>query len=95
MSDALYLELRRSVQHAEWRWVRPHHEAGRLVFVRALDIVEVGVALANDDQAAVGSWLAEGRLRRGEDVDTSAWTDGDRLVFLIVQPFVVALLPDA
>ncbi|MCA9558421.1 MAG: DUF2288 family protein [Myxococcales bacterium] len=95
MSDDLYTELRREVQHAEWRWVRPHHEAGRLVFVRGLDVVAVGVALATDDSASVGAWLADGRLRRGEDVDVSAWTDDDRLVFLIVQPFVVALLPDA
>lgn len=94
MSDDLYAELRSAVQHAEWRWVRPHHEAGRLVFVRALDVVDVGVALATDNSAAVGGWLADGRLQRGEDVAVSAWRDDDRLVFLIVQPFVVALLPD-
>ncbi len=87
--------LGREVQHSEWRWLRPHHAAGRLVFARGLDLIEVGVAVAEDDSARVGAWLADGALVQSTDVDLTTWGDERRLVFLIVQPFVIALHPDS
>ncbi len=54
-------ELALAVDEAAWGLLRAHLERGGLIIVACdLDIVEVGVKLADDDAAAIASWIAGG-----------------------------------
>ncbi|HTG83078.1 MAG TPA: DUF2288 domain-containing protein [Geobacteraceae bacterium] len=85
-------ELALAVDEAAWDWLRAHMERGGLIVVAPdLDIAEVGVRLAADDAAAVGGWIAAGRLSKPSEEQIGAW-DRDRekrFLCLIVSPYVL------
>lgn len=77
---------------AEWRWLSPHADKGSVVLVDpALDLVEVGYAIATDDVATVDRWIAEALLTKPTSVQMSEWGQSQSKQFtsLIVQPFVL------
>ncbi|MCB9763540.1 MAG: DUF2288 family protein [Alphaproteobacteria bacterium] len=84
-------KLRAEVGTASWRLLAPHHQRGGLVCVDgALDLVEVGVAVAQDDAGKVRSWMDAGQIVRVTDDQAGAWAaQGQAFAFLIVQPFVL------
>lgn len=57
----------------------------------ALDLVDVGVGLAENDVESVQRWLGAGQLRRPSPAELEQWrADPDALFeLLIVQPFVL------
>lgn len=85
-------ELSKSVDEAEWGWLRAHLERGGLIVVAPeLDIVEAGVRIAADDAAAVQAWINAGKLAKPSREQVAAW-DGDRgrkFMTLIVSPYVL------
>ena len=85
-------ELALAVDEAAWGLLRAHLERGGLIIVACdLDIVEVGVKLADDDAAAIASWIAGGGLTKPSAEQIAAW-DGDRekrFLCLIVSPYVL------
>lgn len=92
MTQDLRLELAEMMGPAEWRWLSPHADKGSVVLVDpALDLVEVGYAIATDDVAAVDRWIAEALLTKPTSVQMAEWSQAQRKQFtsLIVQPFVL------
>lgn len=91
--DDLRATLMESLAPAQWEWLRPHAVAGRLVVVSAdLDLLEVGVAIAQDAATQVQGWLQSGFLTVADEAeiarrDAGALTDESNA--LIVQPFVL------
>lgn len=85
-------ELTLAVDEAAWGWLRAHLERGGLIVVAGeLDIVEAGLKIAADDAAAIGAWIAGGKLSKPSAEQIAAW-DGekDRLFLcLIVSPYVL------
>lgn len=85
-------ELALTVDEAAWGWLRAHLERGGLIVAaRELDIVEVGFKIAADDTAAIGGWVAGGKLTKPSVEQIAAW-DLDkekRFLCLIVSPYVV------
>jgi len=57
----------------------------------ALDLVTVGVALAEDDASAVSSWLQRGLVRRPDADERAAWEAAPERPWrvVVVQPFVL------
>ena len=81
-----------SVNEAEWSWLRAHLERGGLVIVEpCLDIVDVGLMLAEDDADSIRNLIAEKRLSKPSPAQVAAW-DGNRakrFLSLIVSPYVL------
>lgn len=91
MSD-LREELAASLDEAEWEWLKPHVQRDSVVVVApALDLVDVGVALASDNVSTVQHWLSEELIGKPSLDQRQSW-DSDRtkrFTALIVQPFVL------
>lgn len=81
---------------SEWSWLAEHADEGRLIIVSAnLDLVSVGIALAEDNTTIVKQWLDDGWIHRPSADQIMYWTEQNSQGFesLIVQPFVLTKEP--
>jgi hypothetical protein len=85
-------DLTQALDQTEWEWLLPHLERDAVILVAAgLSLVEVGVALATDNAAAVEGWIAEQRIGKPSLAQRAIWNAGNpRFTALIVQPYVLA-----
>lgn len=88
----LRAELAESIDEAEWHWLIPHAQRDAVVMVaQGLDLLDVGVAIANDDVSAVQRWISEQLIYKPSQEQKSDW-NGDqskRFNALIVSPYVL------
>lgn len=72
--------------------LRPHLARGAVITVDAqLDLVDVGVAVAQDDKDRVAKWIDEAKLRKPTLAELAKWekvTDA-RWISLVVAPYVL------
>ncbi|WP_392531671.1 DUF2288 domain-containing protein [Nostoc sp. C117] len=98
MSD-LRAELTESLDEAEWEWLIPHVQRDAVILVALeLNLVDVGVAIANDNTASVQQWISEQLITKPTTIQVGEW-NGDplsglpqrnkRFNTLIVQPYVL------
>jgi hypothetical protein len=88
----LRAELAEMVDEAEWEWLIPHAQRDAIVIVSpGLDLVEVGVAMASDNSAAVQHWITEQMLYKPSPEQLAGWAADrtHRFSALIVQPYVL------
>lgn len=89
-------ELSRTIDEAEWQWLKAHLERGGLVVVSPeLDLAETGVSIAADDIAVISRLLASSLLAKPTLEQIAAW-DGERskkFLMLIVSPYVLIQEP--
>ena len=76
------------------------HLVRQAVFVLAkdLDLLETGLAIANDETEKVSLWITEGKLARPSEEQHNRWLSSEQLRFrtMVVQPYVlVHLLGDS
>lgn len=91
MSD-LRAELAENIDDAELNWLKPHIQRDVVVVVHPeLDLVEVGVAIANDDTISVQHWISEQLLNKPSPEQIVNWNSDQKKRFqaLIVQPYVL------
>ncbi len=91
MSD-LKAELTASLDQAEWSWLLPHVQRETVFLVALhLDLVEVGMAIANDHTKLVEHWLAEQLIAKPSSPQIADWNNHDHKRFnaLIIQPYVL------
>ena len=73
MSD-LKSELTASLDEAEWSWLVPHVKRDAVIVVASeLNLVEVGLAIVNDQSTSVQHWIAEGLIYKPSDQQKSDW----------------------
>jgi hypothetical protein len=92
MTADLRTTLTESLDEATWEWLTPHYERGVVIMVDpSLNLVDVGLAIAQDKTQPVQHWLAEQLLSKPSQTQTIAWADqaGLQFVALIVQPYVL------
>ncbi|MBD2230586.1 DUF2288 family protein [Phormidium tenue FACHB-1052] len=92
MSQDLKQELTDMLAPADWAWISPHANRGAVVVVDPqLDLVEVGMAIATDNTAAVNHWIAEALITKPSPLQLEVWDQAAKKQFqsLIVQPFVL------
>jgi hypothetical protein len=80
------------VDVAMWEWLCPHAAKARVILVGAmLDLVDVGIALTDDNTQLVQSWIEDGWLRHPNSEELSAWNADKEKKFtsLVVPPFVL------
>ena len=59
-------KIRAELGVSTWQWLQPHDEREALFWVTGAELVEVAVAIAQDNSAAVQGFLARGELKRSE-----------------------------
>lgn len=91
MSD-LRSQLEENLDEAIWEWLIPHQEKDKVVLVtQQLDLLDVGVAIANDNVASVQQWMSDMWVYKPSSEQVAVWNDNrsKRFNALIVQPFVL------
>jgi hypothetical protein len=91
MSD-LRSELQESIDQAEWSWLSPHADRDAVIIVSAdLNLLDVGVAIANDNASSVQQWITDQLLYKPSLEQKIIWdqNQGKRFNALIVQPYVL------
>lgn len=89
----LKAELAGRMGEAEWDWLLPHAERDALIIVSPeLDLLDVGVAIANDEVSPVQSWIQKKLLYKPSPKQMKDWGSkpNKRFNALIVQPYVLA-----
>ena len=87
----LKTRLNRETSKLRWTELQRHYAGGNVVAVDPmLDLIAVAVAIARDDTASVGEWMADGRLARVGDFEAAAWLQADvEMWAVVVKPWVL------
>jgi hypothetical protein len=91
MSD-LRTELAEGLDEAEWNWLAPHARRDSVIVVGPeLDLLDVAVAIANDNTTSVQHWIAEALIYKPSPTQLSDWNQNQtkRFSALIIQPYVL------
>lgn len=96
MSEETRAKLRSEIQAVGWSALAPHAKRGALLLADTeLDLLDVAVAVADDDAAQIRHWLEATRLMRIDPARGTELLAGRRFQFVIVQPYVLAqVVPD-
>lgn len=96
MTQDIKTALADSLEQAKWEWLEPHAKRDALIIVSPnLDLVEVGVAIAQDQTQLVQQWIESGQLQKPSSNQLSLWHNQPSKSFkaLIVQPYVLVQEP--
>jgi hypothetical protein len=91
MAD-LRQELTELLDEATWEWLAPHTDRDAVIIVAPqLELVEVGMAIAQDQAQSVQHWIAEQLLTKPTLEQKIQWEkqEQQRFAALIVQPYVL------
>jgi hypothetical protein len=91
MTAQLREQLTELLDEAELDWLKPHIHKDTVVIVHPdLDLVEVGVAIAQDDAMLVQRWIGEQLIVKPSIAQLETWnTIAPKFQALIVQPYVL------
>jgi hypothetical protein len=92
MADNLRQELTELLDQATWEWLLPHAERDAVIIVADhLALVDVGIAIVEDQSQAVQHWIAEALLVKPTLEQKVVWEKTENIQFaaLIVQPYVL------
>jgi hypothetical protein len=84
--------LSQDLADTQWSDIQPHAQRDAVIVVdRSLDMVEVGVALAQDNTTSVQHWIDEQLIQKPTPQQLTTWNEQPDRMFstLIVQPFVL------
>ncbi len=85
--------LKRTLDEAEWEWLKPHQERGGLMLLEhGMDLLETAFKIATDDKDALAAWIAEGKIKRPTTEQAAAWdvNPAKKFMTIVVQPYVLA-----
>ena len=85
-------QLAQELAQVAWRDLLPHAQRDVVIVVtEGLDLLEVGVAIAQDETQPVQRWISEALIYKPSSGQLSAWNQQPSQTFnvLIVQPFVL------
>ncbi|MEM9267285.1 MAG: DUF2288 domain-containing protein [Cyanobacteria bacterium P01_F01_bin.13] len=93
MTQQLRQDLANMVSPTQWNWLKPHIARDAVVFVDPqLDLVDVGLALTNDNVQLVQRWIGEQLITKPSAEQLQTWGvtgPSNQLQSLIVQPYVL------
>ncbi|MGK7944108.1 MAG: DUF2288 domain-containing protein [Microcystaceae cyanobacterium] len=84
--------LSQDLADTQWRDIEPHAKRDAVIVVHnSLDMVEVGVAFAQDNVTSVQHWIDEQLIQKPTPEQLTEWNNQPEIEFstLIVQPFVL------
>lgn len=88
---ALYGKLLAETASISWAELQPFFARGALLWVSAeLDLVEVALAVAQDDQACISAWLAAAQVAKISAPQAQDWLQRDPSLWsVVVAPWVL------
>jgi hypothetical protein len=92
MSAELRAQLTELLDEAELDWLKPQLQKDAVVIVHeGLDLVDVGMAIAQDDTLAVDRWINEQLITKPNNDHLAKWHQNPQQKFraIIVQPYVL------
>ncbi|MFN3199523.1 MAG: DUF2288 family protein [Bradymonadia bacterium] len=91
MSTATELlnKLTAEINEGQWGLLADHFSKGRVLEVRGVELIAVGLSVALDRVAEVERWLASGQLVPVDAESAEAHSAELPIKLLIVQPFVL------
>ena len=92
MSAELRAQLTELLDEAELNWLKPQLQKDAVVIVHeGLDLVDVGMAIAQDDTLAVDRWINEQLITKPNNDNLAKWHQNPQQKFraIIVQPYVL------
>ncbi|MDJ0728652.1 MAG: DUF2288 domain-containing protein [Crocosphaera sp.] len=90
--EELRKRLKEDMADVNWNDIKPHAQRDAVIVVNEkLDLLDVGVAIAQDDKIVVEHWITEQLISKPSNQQLSDWNINPTQVFktLIVQPFVL------
>lgn len=89
--EILHAKLNGETARVAWAELQRHHARGVVVHVAGeLDLIEVAVAMAQDDGAAVSQWMQSGQMVKMTDEKAMDWLKRDPdLWSVVVAPWVL------
>ena len=84
--------FKRDLAEVSWRELKIHLQRDAIIIVAAeLDLIEVGVAVADDDKVLVETWVTASQLVKPSEKQLKSWEQepDQRFQMLIVQPFIL------
>ena len=89
--EILRAKLNGETAKVAWAELQRHHARGVVVRVASeLDLIDVAVAMAQDDGAAVSQWMHAGQLQKPNDDQARDWLARDPdLWSVVVAPWVL------
>ncbi len=84
--------FKRDLAKVSWRELKIHLQRDAIIVVSTkLDLVTVGVAVADDDKNLVETWVAANQLGKPTEKQVESWEQepDKRFQMLIVQPFIL------
>lgn len=84
--------LKEALDEAEWSWLAPHLERQAVILVsQDLDMIEVGMKIAEDDAATVQEWIKNEQIGKPTEAQVHTWeiNPTKRFTTLVVQPYVL------
>jgi hypothetical protein len=91
MSD-IQTQLATELAPMDWETLIPHAKRDAVIVVdESLDLLEVGVAIAEDNVQSVQNWISELLIHKPSPDELNTWNGEPEKQFLtlIVQPFVL------
>lgn len=87
-------KLSSEIEQADWDMLKPHHERGALFIVdQKLDLIDVGIAIAEDKTSLVKIWLDNKDLYQLDNADKFDQEPCQKIgSFIIIQPYVLLKL---
>ncbi|MGK7879722.1 MAG: DUF2288 domain-containing protein [Crocosphaera sp.] len=85
-------KLEEDMADVNWNDIKPHAQRDAVIVVdERLNLLDVGVAIAQDDKKAVEHWITEQLICKPSNQQLSDWNIDQTQLFktLIVQPFVL------
>ena len=85
-------QLAEELASVEWKSLLPHAKRDAVIVVREeLNLLDVGVAIAQDDMVSVQSWISQQLIHKPHADELTQWNRELTKPFmtLIVQPFVI------
>jgi hypothetical protein len=92
MTAELRTQLTELLDEAELDWLKTFLQKDVVVIVNdGLDLVDVGVAIAQDDTVKVDRWIGEQLITKPTNDDLAKWNNNPAQKFraIIVQPYVL------
>ena len=90
--EELRKQLKEEMADVNWNDIKPHAQRDAVIVVHErLNLLDVGLAIAQDDKKAVEHWITEQLISKPSNQQLSDWNINPTQLFktLIVQPFVL------
>lgn len=90
--ENLKKQLNEEVADIDWSSLIPHAQRDALIVVHeGLNLLDVGIAIANDDVISVQNWISEQLIHKPSPEELTSWNIDPTQQFrtLIVQPFIL------